>query len=159
MLVSKSQIAMIDSSFSFNRLGGVARILPSIKNFSRDFLLVCDWENPKRNSQDRVEHESSIMTYKYSQEHLKADLGDHLGESRRLWNDIAILDDLEEYETADSRLLRTRSRYLQSVKRSVCLGRFTNMVGYCYHSLRGKSTKIHLAATRSSRSGYKRWEV
>jgi ankyrin repeat protein len=83
----------------------------STTQFLRDFLLVWDWENPQGKSQDQEEYETLTKTYSQALEYSKAEFGDYLSEATRMWNDITILDDLEEYQKADERLLEARIGY------------------------------------------------
>jgi uncharacterized protein YjlB len=83
--------------------------------FCRDFLLVWDWEDPKDKSQ--IQGKYKILTKIYSQAlgHSKVEVGDYLHEATRFWNDIMILDDLGEYETAEERLVQARSGYARAL--------------------------------------------
>ncbi|CZR67942.1 related to heterokaryon incompatibility protein [Phialocephala subalpina] len=80
--------------------------------FLRDFLLVWDWENPQGKLQDQEEYETLTKIYSQALEYSKAEFGGYLSEAIRLWNDIMILDDLEEHDKADERLLEARSDYV-----------------------------------------------
>ena len=84
----------------------------SITLFLREFRLVWDWESPQGKSQDQGEYKTLTKTYSQTQEDSKLESGGYLGEAIRLWNDIAILDDLREYEKADERLLEAISGYM-----------------------------------------------
>ena len=77
--------------------------------FLRDFLLVWDWEKTPTESQGQKEYATLTKTYSQALEYSKAEFGDYSGEATRFWNDIMILDDLEEYKNADKRLLDARS--------------------------------------------------
>jgi hypothetical protein len=85
--------------------------------FLRDFLLVWDWENTLRKSQDQEEYETLIETYSQTLECSKAAFGDYLDEATRFWNDIMILDDLGEYEEANKRLLEAKRDYVRTFRK------------------------------------------
>jgi hypothetical protein len=84
----------------------------STTQFLRDFLLVWDWENSYKKLQDQEEYETLTKIYSQALVSSKAESGGYLSEATRLWNDIAILDDLKEYDKADKRLLEARSGYM-----------------------------------------------
>ena len=93
--------------------------------FSRDFLLIWDWESPQGMSQDQGEYDALIKIYSQALQYPKAEFGDYLHEAMRFWNDIMILDDLGEDEIAEERLSEARSRYvIESGKE--CLPRLHN---------------------------------
>ncbi|KAM3067159.1 hypothetical protein ACMFMG_011712 [Clarireedia jacksonii] len=83
--------------------------------FLRDFLLVWNWENSYRRLKDQGEYETLTKTYSQVLESSKAESGGYLSEATRFWNDIAILDDLKEYNKADQRLLEARSKYMAEI--------------------------------------------
>jgi hypothetical protein len=89
----------------------------SIPEFLRDFLLVWDLEILQGKLQDQEEYETLTKTYSEVLKYSKAEFGDYLDEATRLWNDIAILDDLGEYEKADERLLEARSSYVTAFRK------------------------------------------
>ncbi|KAF4624060.1 hypothetical protein G7Y89_g14116 [Cudoniella acicularis] len=82
------------------------------RQYLRDFLLVWDWENPQGELQDQGEYKTLTKTYSQALEYSKAESGDYLDKLGRLWNDIAILDDLREHGKADERLLEARSGFI-----------------------------------------------
>ncbi|KAM0310603.1 hypothetical protein ACHAO8_007969 [Botrytis cinerea] len=87
-------------------------ISQSTTKFLRDFLLFWDWENSYEKLQDQEKYDTLTKTYSQSLFSSKAKSGEYLNEAIRLWNDIAILDDLKEHEKADERLLEARSTYM-----------------------------------------------
>ncbi|TGO13827.1 hypothetical protein BPAE_0704g00010 [Botrytis paeoniae] len=88
------------------------KISQSTTRFLRDFLLVWDWGNSYEKLQDQEEYDTLAKTYSQSLFYLREKSGEYLNEAMRLWNDIAILDDLKEHEKADERLLKARSDYM-----------------------------------------------
>jgi ankyrin repeat protein len=82
---------------------GQPEVSKSITPFSRDFLLVWDWENPLEDSQDQEKYTSWTKNSQV-QEHSKAELGDHLDKVTRTWNVALALGDLKEYGKAEERL-------------------------------------------------------
>ncbi|KAM3084679.1 hypothetical protein ACMFMG_003140 [Clarireedia jacksonii] len=90
---------------------GWPQLSQSTIQFLRDFLLVWDWENPQGKLQDQGEYETLAKIYSQVLESSKGESG-YLNEATRLWNDIAILDDLKEYDKADKKLLEARSKYV-----------------------------------------------
>ncbi|KAM0175384.1 hypothetical protein ACHAPC_009627 [Botrytis cinerea] len=91
------------------------KISQSTTKFLRDFLLVWDWENSYENLQDQEEYDILTKTYSQSLFSSKAKSGEYLNEAIRLWNDIAILDDLKEHKKADEILLKARSGYMAAL--------------------------------------------
>ncbi|TGO43697.1 hypothetical protein BCON_1056g00010 [Botryotinia convoluta] len=89
-----------------------SKLSQSTAKFLREFLLVWNWENSYENLQDPEEYRTLIKTYSQVLLSSKAEFGGYLNEAIRLWNDIAILDDLKEHDKADERLLEARSGYL-----------------------------------------------
>ena len=85
--------------------------------FLRDFRLVWNWEIPQEKSHDREEHEILTMRYSQAPKYPEAKFGHYLAEANVLWNDIAILDDLGEYQKANQRLLEARSSYVVALKK------------------------------------------
>ena len=77
--------------------------LPKSIHFSRDFLLVWDWEDPLEDLQDQEKYESRTKNSQV-QDHSKAELGDHLDKVTRIWNVALVLADLKEYRKAEERL-------------------------------------------------------
>jgi hypothetical protein len=83
--------------------------------FCRDFPLVWDWEDPKDMSQGQEKYKILTKIYIQALGYSKVEVGDYLHEATRLWNDIMILDDLGEYETAEERLVQARSGYARAL--------------------------------------------
>ncbi|THV52588.1 hypothetical protein BGAL_0075g00340 [Botrytis galanthina] len=77
----------------------------------RNILLVWDWGNTSGKIQDGREYKS--LTKKFSQVSVfsREESGGHLEKAIRLWNDIAILDDLQEWDEADERLIGAQDEY------------------------------------------------
>ncbi|KAM0147860.1 hypothetical protein ACHAQE_010089 [Botrytis cinerea] len=88
------------------------KVSQSTTKFLRDFLLVWDWTTSYGKLQDQEEYGILIKTYSQSLFSSRAKSGEYLCEAIRLWNDIAILDDLKQHEKADERLLEARSDYV-----------------------------------------------
>jgi hypothetical protein len=86
---------------SFHRLLKTSQL---IIQFTRDFLLVWDWENSHGELQGWEEYK--IMTKIHSQalEYSKAGVGNFWDEATKVWNDIMIMDDLGEHTEASKRL-------------------------------------------------------
>jgi hypothetical protein len=84
----------------------------SITQFSRDFLLIWDWEKPLGESQDQKEYKTLTRIYSQMPKDSKAEFGNYVDEAIILWNDIMILDDLGEHKNADERLLEARNGYV-----------------------------------------------
>jgi ankyrin repeat protein len=82
---------------------GQPEVSKSITPFSRDFLLVWDWENPLEDSQDQEKYKSWTKNSQV-QENSKAELGDYLDKVTRTWNVALVLGDLKEYGKAEERL-------------------------------------------------------
>ncbi|KUJ21848.1 ankyrin [Mollisia scopiformis] len=82
---------------------GQPKLSKSTLHFSRDLLLVWDWEDHLEDTQEQGKNENWT---KISQvpEDLKAELGDHLDEVTRIWNVALVLGDLKEYGKAEERL-------------------------------------------------------
>ena len=83
--------------------------------FCRDFLLVWDWEDPKDKSQDQEKYKILTKIYIQALGYSKVEVGDYLHEVTRFWNDIMILDDLGEFETAEESLVQARSGYARAL--------------------------------------------
>ncbi|KAF7886341.1 hypothetical protein EAF00_010444 [Botryotinia globosa] len=81
----------------------------------RNLLLVWDWGNSYRNSQDKREHKTLTKTFSQASMFSKAERVGYLEKATRLWNDIAILDDLKEYKEADERLIAAQDEYYLAV--------------------------------------------
>lgn len=81
-----------------------SKILQSVKLFTRDFLLVWNWENSLENLQDLEEYEILIRTNNWASEHSKTDREGYLDKATRAWNVALILGDLKEYKEAEERL-------------------------------------------------------
>ncbi|TGO15317.1 hypothetical protein BTUL_0041g00010 [Botrytis tulipae] len=77
----------------------------------RNILLVWDWESSCGKIQDGREYKS--LTKKFSQVSVlsRVEAGGYLEKVIRLWNDIAILDDLGEYKEANERLIAAQDEY------------------------------------------------
>ena len=81
--------------------------------FCRDFLLVWDWEDPRDMVYGQEKYKILTKIYIQALGYSKVELGD-LHEVTRFWNDIMILDDLGEFETAEERLVQARSGYARA---------------------------------------------
>jgi ankyrin repeat protein len=88
------------------------KLSQSTTQFLRGFLLVWDWENSYGKLKDQGEYETLIKIYSQALVSSKAESRGYLSEATRFWNDIAILDDLKEYDKADERLLEAKSGYV-----------------------------------------------
>jgi hypothetical protein len=84
------------------------KIYQSMTQFLRDFLLVWDWKSPREEMFEDLAKFSQNLS---SSEAELAQLGGDLSEAIRVWNDIMILDDLEEYKEADERLSKARTDF------------------------------------------------
>ncbi|KAF5875955.1 putative het domain protein [Botrytis fragariae] len=81
--------------------------LPSMKNFSRDFLLIWDWEQSPENLQCQAEYEGTIESYYSVPEYLKTD-------KNRVANSINVvlaLADARNYENEEDVLERQIKHY------------------------------------------------
>jgi len=85
---------------------------PETSQFSRDFLLIWDWEKPLGESQDQDEYKTLTRIYSQVPKYSKAGCGNYVDDAIILWNDIMILDDLGEHKNADERLLEARNGYV-----------------------------------------------
>jgi hypothetical protein len=74
-----------------------------VQSFTRDFVLVWDWESSLDEFQNLGEYETLIQTGNLSG-HPKTELEDHLDKATRIWNVALILGDLQEYGKAEERL-------------------------------------------------------
>jgi hypothetical protein len=74
--------------------------LSSTKSFSRDFLLVWNWEKPPGNLQDRAGYEASVEINTLVPEYLKT----ASNQAARLCDVALVLGDSKEYEEAENRL-------------------------------------------------------
>jgi hypothetical protein len=88
-----------------------SKLLQSITVFPRDFLLIWNWENSLEKSQNLGEYETLVQTNNCMSEHSKTRLEGHLDKAIRIWNVAMILDDVEEYEKAEERLLEAIEGY------------------------------------------------
>jgi ankyrin repeat protein len=79
--------------------------------FLRDFLLIWDWGNFYEESQDHGDYKTLTKVYSQGLVSSKAESKEYFSEAARLWNDIEILDELEEYGKADERILEARRGY------------------------------------------------
>lgn len=77
----------------------------------RNFLLVWDWENSYGNIQNKREYKTLTKTFCQASVFSRAEPRRYLEKATRLWNDIAILDDLKEHEKADERLIAAQDEY------------------------------------------------
>ncbi|TGO66945.1 hypothetical protein BOTNAR_0051g00250 [Botryotinia narcissicola] len=77
----------------------------------RNLLLVWDWGSSYGNMQN--EREYKALTKQFSQVSVfsRVEAGGHLEKAARLWNDIAILDDLGECKEASERLIAAQDEY------------------------------------------------
>jgi ankyrin repeat protein len=82
-----------------------------IQSFTRDFILVWNWESSSDKLQDLGKYETSIRASSWVLEHPKTKLGSHLDKATRTWNVALILGDLEEYEEAEERLREAVEAY------------------------------------------------
>ncbi|KAM0145561.1 hypothetical protein ACHAPG_011563, partial [Botrytis cinerea] len=78
--------------------------------FLRDFELVWDWESSYGNMQDEEEFATLIKEFSQVSVFSRAEPR-YLEKATRLWNDIAILDDLSKYEEADERFIAAQDEY------------------------------------------------
>jgi ankyrin repeat protein len=72
--------------------------------FTRDFLLIWDWEVSSENSQDLGKYDTFIQTTNDRLGYLEALLEGQLDNATRTWNIALIMGDLGEYEKAEERL-------------------------------------------------------
>ena len=72
--------------------------------FTRDFILVWDWENSREKLQCPGGYEASIQTNIWESEHSKIEFEGHLEKATRTWNIALILGDAEEYQKAEDKL-------------------------------------------------------
>lgn len=86
-------------------------LLQSTELFTRDFLLIWDWESFLEKLQDSEKFESLIPKNDSMLEHSKIELEGDLDQATRIWNVALILGDLEDYEKAEERLREARKAY------------------------------------------------
>ena len=72
--------------------------------FTRDFLLLWDWESPLKELQDLKEYETLIQTDNEVLESPETELEGHLERATRTWNMSLILGDSQDYEKAGEKL-------------------------------------------------------
>jgi ankyrin repeat protein len=94
------------SSFDWRKLS------QSTTLFLRDVLLTWDWGNAYGKLQEEEEYETSTKTHSQAPVCSKADARGYLSEAARLWNVIAIFDDLGDFAKADEMILEARSNYI-----------------------------------------------
>ena len=83
---------------------GWPELLQSIKLFTRDFLLVWDWESPTGELEYQGIYKRSIETYSQVPEYLKTEPERYLDKATRTWDVGLILGDSGEDEKAEERL-------------------------------------------------------
>ncbi|KAK6596135.1 ankyrin repeat-containing protein [Botrytis cinerea] len=79
--------------------------------FLRDFELVWDWESSYGNMQDEEEFATLIKEFSQVSVFSRAEPRRYLEKATRLWDDIAILDDMSKYEEADERFIAAQDEY------------------------------------------------
>lgn len=79
-------------------------LLQSAKIFTRDFLLVWDWENSPEKLQDLGEYKTLIQTNNSVSGYSKTELEGRLDKATRTWDVALILGDSREYKKAEERL-------------------------------------------------------
>ncbi|CCD52555.1 hypothetical protein ACHAPC_003355 [Botrytis cinerea] len=79
--------------------------------FLRDFELVWDWESSSGDMRDEGEYKTLIETFSQASVFSKVEPGGYLEKVTKLWNDIAILDDLVEVKEADERFIAAQDEY------------------------------------------------
>jgi ankyrin repeat protein len=77
---------------------------PMERIFTRDFLLVWNWENSLDKLQDPGDYRALTQTNNRMSEHLETELEGCLDKATRTWNVALILGDLEEYKKAEERV-------------------------------------------------------
>ncbi|PQE18702.1 hypothetical protein CJF30_00009696 [Rutstroemia sp. NJR-2017a BBW] len=89
-----------------------SKLSQSTTHSLRDLLLIWNWEDSYEKLQDEGEYETSIEIFSQVPVSSNAESTgkEYLVEAARLWNDIAILDDLGKYE-ATVRLSKAQSDY------------------------------------------------
>ncbi|KAF5872490.1 putative het-domain-containing protein [Botrytis fragariae] len=97
------------------------QVSQSKTQFLRDFLLIWDWENSYEVLQDQEGYRTLTKTYSQTIVFPIVESRGYLHEATRLWNNIAILEDLKEYEKADERLLEARSGYMAAFEKGPLL--------------------------------------
>ncbi|KAK3179011.1 hypothetical protein OEA41_001150 [Lepraria neglecta] len=90
--------------------GSVGQPEQPIASFSRDFLLVWDWERFQGNLQDQ-EYEYETLIRSRVAKHPDREVGGHSDKMTRLWNVALILEDAVEYEKAEERFRETVEGY------------------------------------------------
>jgi ankyrin repeat protein len=79
--------------------------------FTRDFLLVWDWESSLEEHQDQERYETLIRTNNSVSECSKTESQSYLNNATRTWNVALILGDLEENEEAGEKLQEAVNGY------------------------------------------------
>ncbi|KAH6725051.1 hypothetical protein BKA61DRAFT_42502 [Leptodontidium sp. MPI-SDFR-AT-0119] len=92
-------------------------ISESMKQFSRELLLVWDWEDSQGNLENPEEYKTLTKAFCQARAYLEGESGDHLHEATKVWNDIMILDDLGEHQNADDRIREARDSYMTAFKK------------------------------------------
>jgi ankyrin repeat protein len=83
----------------------------SQKSFTRDFLLVWDWENTLGKLQGQGEYETLLQTNNWMSKQSETELADDLAKATRTWNLALILGDSEEYEKSEERFREAVESY------------------------------------------------
>jgi ankyrin repeat protein len=79
--------------------------------FTRDFLLVWDWESSLEKHQDQGRYETLLRTNSSVSECSKTELESYLDDATRIWNVALILGDSEENEEAGEKLQEAVNGY------------------------------------------------
>ncbi|KAF7945879.1 uncharacterized protein EAE97_004917 [Botrytis byssoidea] len=87
------------------------QISRSKTQFLRDFVIIWDWESSYGNMQHGEEYETLAEIFRQASLLSRVERVGPLGEATRLWNDIAILNDLGEYEKAGNKLIDAQDEY------------------------------------------------
>jgi ankyrin repeat protein len=88
------------------------------KIFTRDFLLVWDWENSFEKLQDQQRYEMLMNKGNPVSKCSKTKSEDGLSKATRIWNVALILGDLEEYENAGENLREAVNHYATAFGKS-----------------------------------------
>jgi ankyrin repeat protein len=86
------------------------KLSQSMEPFSRDFLLIWDWEKLSREVQD-LEHETLLQTKNWASEPSKIGFEDHLEKATRSWKAAMILEDSAKYEKAQEKIQEAINGY------------------------------------------------
>jgi ankyrin repeat protein len=87
------------------------KLSQSTKVFSRDFLLIWDWEELPGELQDLREHETLLQTNTLASEHSKIECEGYLEKATRTWNVTMILYDSEESKKAQKKIQEAIKSY------------------------------------------------